>query len=89
MVATNARLTKVQAAKLAALAQNGIARAVSPAHTTFDGDLVFALATGQAEGDLNLIGTVAADLVARAIARGIKKARSLGGIPAYTDLQPD
>ena len=88
VVATNARLTKAQAAKLAALAQNGIARAVSPAHTTFDGDLVFALATGQAEGDLNLIGTVAADLVARAIARGIKKAGSLGGIPAYADLQP-
>lgn len=86
VVATNARLTKAQATKLAALAQNGIARAISPAHTTFDGDLVFALATGHAEGDLNLIGSVAADLVARAIVRGIKKARSLGGIPACADL---
>ena len=86
VVATNARLTKTQATKLAALAQNGIARAISPAHTTFDGDLVFALAAGDREGDLNLIGTVAADLVARAIVRGIKKARSLGGIPAVADL---
>ncbi len=87
VVATNARLAKPQATKLAAMAQNGIARAVSPAHTTFDGDLVFALATGQTEGDLNLIGTVAADLVARAIVRGIKKAGSLGGIPAFADLE--
>jgi L-aminopeptidase/D-esterase-like protein len=86
VVATNARLTKAQVTKLAAMAQNGIARAISPAHTTFDGDLVFALATGQTEGDLNLIGGVAADLVARAILRGIKKAGSLGGIPAFADL---
>lgn len=86
VVATNARLTKPQAAKLAALAQNGIARAVSPAHTTFDGDLVFALATGERDGDLNVLGAVAADLVARAIIRGIKKARSLGGVPAFADL---
>ncbi len=86
VVATNARFTKAQATKLAALAQNGIARAVSPAHTTFDGDLVFALATGHVEADLNLIGTVAADLVAHAIIRGIKKAGSLGGIPAFADL---
>ncbi len=86
VVATNARLTKPQAVKLAALAQNGIARAISPAHTTFDGDLVFALATGRVQGDLNLIGAVAADLVGRAIVRGIKKARTLGGIPACADL---
>jgi len=86
IVATNARLTKSQAGKLAAMAQNGVARAVSPVHTTFDGDLVFALATGEQDGDLNLIGTVAADLVARTIVRGIKKARSLGGIPAFANL---
>jgi len=86
VVATNAHLGKAHVSKMAALAQNGIVRAISPAHTTFDGDLVFALATGQVEADLNLVGTVAADLVARAIVRGIKKAGTLGGIPAFADL---
>ena len=86
VVATNARLTKGQASKLAAMAQNGIARTISPAHTTFDGDLVFALATGQVEADLNLLGATAADLVVQAIVRGIKKAGTLGGVPAFADL---
>jgi L-aminopeptidase/D-esterase-like protein len=86
VVATNARLTKSQATKLAAMAQNGIARVVSPPHTTFDGDLVFALATGQVEADLNLLGAAAADLVVQAILRGIKKAETLGGVPAFADL---
>jgi L-aminopeptidase/D-esterase-like protein len=81
VVATNASLTKLQAAKLAAMAQAGCARAVRPVHTTFDGDLVFALSLGNAEADLNALGVAAAEAVADAIVRGVRLARSLGGVP--------
>lgn len=81
VVATNARLTKVEATKLAQLASIGLARALSPAWTTLDGDLVIALSTGEAEADLDTLGVAAADVVARAIVRAAEKAPSLGGLP--------
>jgi L-aminopeptidase/D-esterase-like protein len=86
VVVTNARMTKVQATKMAQLAQHGMVRTVSPVHTTLDGDLVIGLATGEGEGDLNAVGLAAADVVAEAILRAVKTARSLGGIPAWRDL---
>jgi L-aminopeptidase/D-esterase-like protein len=88
VVATNARMTKAQATKMAQLAQHGMVRTVSPVHTTLDGDLVIGLATGEGEGegDLNAVGLAAADVVAEAILRAVKTARSLGGIPAWRDL---
>ena len=69
VVATDACLTKAQARRVAVMAHDGMARAVRPVHTTFDGDTVFALSTGRIVADLTAIGPVAADLVARAIAR--------------------
>lgn len=81
VVATNARLNKVQAAKLAAMAQAGCARVVSPVHTLFDGDLVFSLSLGEAQADLNALGVAAAEAVAAAIVRGVRTARTLGGVP--------
>lgn len=81
VVATNAALDKLQAAKLASMAQVGCARALSPAHTLFDGDLVFVLSAGEARADLNALGVAAAEAVAAAIVRGALKARSLGGVP--------
>jgi L-aminopeptidase/D-esterase-like protein len=87
-VATSARLSKVEATKLAQQAQLGLARTIRPVHTTLDGDAVFALATGRAAADLNALGVTAAEAVAVATVRAIKKARSLGGLPAYQDLQP-
>jgi L-aminopeptidase/D-esterase-like protein len=86
-VATNARLTKVEASKLAQQAQIGLARTIRPVHTTLDGDAIFTLATGHVAGDLNALGLAAADAVAAATVRAIKKARGLGGLPAYEDLQ--
>ena len=86
VVATNARMTKAQATKMAQLAQHGMVRTVSPVHTTLDGDLVIGLATGEGEGDLNAVGLAAADVVAEAILRAVKTARSLGGIPTWRDL---
>ncbi len=69
VVATDARLTKAEARKVAAMAHDGMARAIKPIHTMFDGDTVFALSTGKLQSDVTTIGSVAADLVARAIAR--------------------
>lgn len=86
IVATNGILTKVEATKIAQMGHDGLARVISPVHTTVDGDVVFAISTGRTPGDLNAIGSAAAEAIAEATVRAIKKARSLGGIPAYTDL---
>jgi L-aminopeptidase/D-esterase-like protein len=100
-VATNAVLTKTEALRVAIMAQDGYARAIRPVHTPFDGDMVFALATGtwqpadaeamapgsRARAELiSRIGTLAADCVARAVARGVYEATGLGRFPAYRDL---
>lgn len=85
VVATNASLDKVQANKLAAMAQAGCARAISPVHTTFDGDLVFTLSIGAAQADLNALGVAAAEAVSQAIVRGVRLAGSLGGVPGLGD----
>ncbi len=81
VVATNARLTKVQAKKLAELAGLGMARTIYPVNTMFDGDVVFALSHGDREADINTLGVVAAEAVAQAVVRAVKLAKSLGGVP--------
>jgi L-aminopeptidase/D-esterase-like protein len=87
IVATNAALNKEQANLVAMMAHDGIARATRPSHTLFDGDALFVLATGRVkDGDVTAIGHTAAELVATAIVRGVQAARSLGGIPAQSDL---
>jgi len=89
VVATNAALTKVQAAKVAQMAHDGYARALYPAHLTVDGDTIFALATGTHAGavDLDQIGALAADAVAEAIARAARAATGIPGYPAARDLK--
>lgn len=93
VVATNARLTKAEAQRVAIMAQDGYARSIRPVHTPFDGDTVFAASTGtwgadiQERADLvNRIGLVAADCLARAVARGVYEATALGALPAYRDV---
>ncbi|AWK87861.1 P1 family peptidase [Azospirillum thermophilum] len=91
VVATNAVLTKAEALRLATMAHDGMGRAIRPAHTPFDGDTLFGLATGtQALPDgparavaLARLGALAADCVARAIGRGVYEAESLGPWPSY------
>jgi L-aminopeptidase/D-esterase-like protein len=88
VVATNARLTKTQATKVAQMAQDGLARAIYPAHTMGDGDVVFALATGDIDtSDVSRIGALAADAMAEAIVRAVKAATSIPGYPAARDVQ--
>lgn len=85
VVATNARLTKVEVNKVAQMAHDGLARAVHPAHTMYDGDTIFALATGEIPADVNLIGAFAAEATAAAIRDGVRSATSLGGIRAWSE----
>lgn len=88
VVATNARLTKVEAAKVAQMADDGLARAIVPSHTPSDGDTVFSLATGAlTEGyTVGQVGGLAAEVVAEAIVRAVQAASGLPGIPAVRDL---
>lgn len=81
VVATNARLTKVEANRLAQLAHHGFVRAIRPVHTSMDGDLAIALSCGESKAPLDLLGLLAADAVAEAIARAVRAARTLGGVP--------
>jgi L-aminopeptidase/D-esterase-like protein len=89
VVATNARLTKAQAKKLAAMAHDGFARAIVPSHTSMDGDTIFALATGtnSAAASVDRIGAIAADLTSQAILRAVRAARSIPGYPAASDMR--
>ena len=89
VVVTNAKLNKEQVNKVAQMAQDGLARSVRPAHTMLDGDTIFALATGEHPADVNIVGAFAAQVVAQAIFRGVRAARSLKDLPAAPDFQPD
>jgi len=89
VVATNATLTKAEAKKVAQMAHDGYARAISPVHTPGDGDTVFALGTGVLAGEANvgLVGALAAEAMADAVVRAARQATGLPGIPAVRDLQ--
>jgi len=88
VVATNARLTKTDAAKVARMAHDGFARALYPAHTPYDGDTLFTLATGDLETpvELLLVGALAAEVVTAAILRAARTSRGLPGLPSARDL---
>jgi L-aminopeptidase/D-esterase-like protein len=93
VVATNVELTKAQVTKIAMMADDGLARAIKPIHTPYDGDTVFALGTGQIKmqtlGDPffaeYLIGSAAADVLSRAVAHAILAADSTPCYPSYCD----
>ena len=85
VVATNANLGKAEATKVAQMAQDGVARAVNPAHTMYDGDTIFALATGEVAADPTVVGAFAAEAVADAIRRAVLSATSLGGVRAAAE----
>jgi L-aminopeptidase/D-esterase-like protein len=88
LVATNAKLSKADVNRMALMADDGFARAISPSHTVGDGDTVFALATGRWNGDANVtvIGALAAEAMADAIVRSVVKAERSHGLPSARDL---
>ena len=93
IIATDFPLTKTQLKKVAGMAHDGMARAINPAHTMYDGDTIFAVSVPSqknvpeiASADIvNLVGTAAAEVMAKAIVNGVKKAESVGGYWAVTD----
>ncbi|MFY9528211.1 MAG: P1 family peptidase [Candidatus Acidiferrales bacterium] len=89
VVATNAPLNKDEATKMAQMAHDGLARTINPVHTPFDGDTIFALATGtfKAKVSVGAVGAIAAVAMVQAIVRAITQAEGVLGIPGYRDLQ--
>ncbi len=83
-IATNAKLTKAQATKVAQMAQDGIAQTIRPAHTMLDGDVIFALSTGTKKADVSTVGAFAAEAMAQAILRAVKMAKAAGGLPGLS-----
>ena len=86
VVATNAKLTQAEATKVAQMAQDGLARAIRPAHTMLDGDTIFALATGEKKANPTTVGAFAAEVMAEAILRGAQKAAPAGGLPGLNQV---
>lgn len=85
-IVTNAALTKAEAHRVADLAHGGVVRAVTPAHTSMDGDALFALATGEVQASVDLVAHLAVEAVAGATRRGPLAARSSHGLPAKRDV---
>ncbi len=88
VVATNARLTKAEALKMAQMAQDGMARSIIPSHGVYDGDTVFSLATGSfaPPADVGRVGSLAAEALSNAIERAVTLAKGLPGYPSASDL---
>jgi L-aminopeptidase/D-esterase-like protein len=86
VVVTNAALTKEEANKVAQMAHNGLARTIRPAHTMFDGDTIFVMATGKQKADVNLVGTYAAEVVADAIVNSVIHAESVSSLPSAKSI---
>lgn len=86
-IVTNGAFDKGQMNKIAAMAHNGYARAIRPVHTTADGDTIYALSVGRETADLNVVGMLAAEVMARAIGRAVRAARSAYGFPGMDALR--
>ena len=87
VVATDARLDKAQATKLAQMAHDGLARSIHPVHQPSDGDIVFSLATGASgPADLGLLGVMAAEALAAAVVDAVRSASGLPGLPSAGEL---
>jgi L-aminopeptidase/D-esterase-like protein len=86
VVATNAKFNKREITKIAQMAQGGLIKTIVPVHTTFDGDLLFAISAGEVEADINRVGVISDFVIAEAIKRAVKKADGFGIIPAFKDV---
>lgn len=86
VIATNAILDKSQANKISQMAHNGFARSINPIHTMLDGDTIFTMGTNRIEADINLVGTMAAEVMSQAISNGIFHAESSRGLLSFQDV---
>ena len=86
VVITNAYFEKSALCKIAGMAHDGFARAIHPVHTSADGDSIYALSVGELEADRDLVGTLAAEVTAKAIVRAVMSAESAYGYPSAAEL---
>lgn len=89
VIATNARLTREQACKVAQMGHNGLARSITPVHTLFDGDTIFVLAHPEVEADIHVVGLLGEEALRLSIDRAIKAAHGLGALPSFQDLRKE
>lgn len=87
IIVTNANFDKAQATKVASMAHNGYARTMRPAHTMFDGDTIFTMCTNKVKSDVTTVGMIAAQVMEKAVLRGVKSAQGKFGIPSYIDIK--
>ena len=87
IIATNAILTKAEGNKIAEMAHNGYARSINPVHTMLDGDTIFTMGTNMISSDVNLVGTLAAEVMSKAITNGIKNANGYLDLYSFKDIQ--
>jgi len=81
IIATNARLDRVQTNKLAALGSIGVVRTISPVNTMVDGDITFAISLGKEKATVDEVGVAAAEAMAMAVLRAVRAAKTAGGVP--------
>jgi L-aminopeptidase/D-esterase-like protein len=86
VVATNANFTKKELHQVAQIAHSGLAKVISPLHTTFDGDLIFAISYGKKKADVNTIGLLGETVLIESVKRAITKAKGFGILPAHRDI---
>ena len=86
VIITNGAFNKVQMTKIAAMAQNGLAKTICPVHTTADGDSVYAMSVGEVAADINVVGTLAAKVMAKAINRAVLMAEPAYGLKVAADF---
>lgn len=86
VIITNAKFDKTKMNKIAQMAQNGYARSINPVHTTADGDSIYAMSVGDVNADLDVVGTIAAQVMSRAIMDAVKQANDAYGLPSYMSM---
>ena len=86
IVATNAKFNKKEVTKIAQMSHAGLIKTITPVHTTFDGDLIFALSMGEIDADINKVGVLSDFVVCEAVKRAVKKADGFGIVPAFKDI---
>lgn len=87
IIITNAKFDKTKLNKIAGMTHNGYARAIHPVHTSADGDSIFAMSVGEVEADMDMVGTLASDVMAEAIIRAVNSADSAYGYIAAKDIR--
>lgn len=86
IIITNAKFDKTKLNKIASMTHNGYARSIHPVHTSADGDSIFAMSVGDVSADMDMVGTLASDVMAEAILRAVRSAESAYGYPAAKDM---